>query len=88
VRAILIALAAGAFLGGLVTQAAAPRRLVLAIGGAVLIGYGAMIVGLIDPRTTPLTRDAMMTIAVISIGGGVLAMIGALIGRAFTRMTI
>jgi MFS family permease len=84
VRATTIALAAGAFLGGLVTQAAAPVRRLGAIAFAVLLGYGGLLFAVIDPRQG-VDRDTMLGVVVIAIGGALIAVVGALVGRLISR---
>lgn len=85
VRSTLIALAAGAFLGGLVTQAAAPRRLFLAIGFAVAAAYAAMMLAAIDPRV-PHETKIYEGVAVIAAAGAILAIAGAVVGRIVSRV--
>jgi hypothetical protein len=88
VRALVVALAAGAFVGGLVTQAAAPCRHLFAIGIAVLLAYAGMRYAVID-RSAPqggLDHQTLVGIAVIAGGGGALAMIGAVVGWGVKRM--
>jgi hypothetical protein len=84
-RAFLVGLAAGALLGGLVTQAAAPRRMLLVIGFAVAVSYAAMMLAVLDPRV-PHESNIYLGIASIAVGGGVLAMIGGLVGRIVSRL--
>jgi hypothetical protein len=84
VRVTLIALAAGAFLGGLVTQGAAPVRRLAAIGVAVAVGYGGLLLALVDPRHG-MDSDTAVGVAVIAVAGGLLAIVGAAIGRVVGR---
>jgi MFS family permease len=84
VRSTMIALAAGAFLGGLVTQAAAPVRRLAAIGAAVLLGYGALLFAVIDPRQG-VDQSTALGVVVIAVGGALIAVIGAIVGRLIGR---
>jgi MFS family permease len=84
VRSTMIALAAGAFLGGLVTQAAAPVRRLAAIGAAVLLGYGALLFAVIDPRQG-VDQGTALGVVVIAVGGALIAVIGAIVGRLIGR---
>jgi MFS family permease len=84
VRSTMIALAAGAFLGGLVTQAAAPVRRLAAIGAAVLLGYAALLFAVIDPRQG-VDQSTALGVVVIAVGGALIAVIGAIVGRLIGR---
>jgi len=85
-RAILLAMAAAAAIGGFVTQAAAPDRMLLSVAAAVLVGYAAALAAL-SYYVGPIDRVALQGIATLAGGGGVLAFVGAFFGWILDRLT-
>lgn len=83
-RAIYLALAAGAAGGALVTQLAAPSRQLLATCAGVTIAYAAMFYSILW-LTDSLDQEATIGIAVISAAAGVLALVSGAVGWLLVR---
>lgn len=83
-RAMVIALAAAALLGGLITQMAAPVRLIATIGLSVVIVYAALLAAAVH-LAGGFDSDSAFGIAVIAVAGGVVAVIAAVIGWLLVR---
>lgn len=84
--AAMVALIAASFLGGLITQLAAPRRLLTA---AALGVYTAIAGGLIGIMALggPLEQDSVVGAVVIGAGAGILGLLGALLAWLLCRLT-